>query len=100
MNVLEFVANLVKLVFAAGVLAALAWYVLRPMIRSWRQQPDPQQFMPKLPDLSEEELQVPTDGSQVKPDRNTMMRELKADPHKSAMLLKKWLSERPERKTK
>jgi flagellar biosynthesis/type III secretory pathway M-ring protein FliF/YscJ len=95
MGSLESMTTLVKLVFTVGVFAAILWFVVRPLIRTWQQQPDAQALMPKLPDLPEEELQIPSDPNERrKPDRNQMINELRADPQKTAMVLKQWIAEK------
>ena len=91
----------IKLVFTLSVIFAIVWFVLRPLVRTWQQQPDPEAFMPKLPDTEGEELQIPEDpAGRRKPTRNQMIDELRADPTKTAMVLKQWIGEKqkPERK--
>lgn len=100
MGVLEATSVIVKLLFAAGVLAALVWFVLRPVIRSWREQPDPDALMPKLPDIPDEELQIPS-ASGEKPGREEMLRQARADPRRAATVLQQWLKEKDrERKAR
>jgi len=100
MGVLEAAAVIVKLLFAAGVLAALVWFVLRPMVRSWRQHADLEAMMPTLPDFLEEELQIPADPD-MKPGRDEMLRLARADPQRAATVLRQWLGEKErERKAR
>jgi flagellar biosynthesis/type III secretory pathway M-ring protein FliF/YscJ len=93
MGVLEAASVIVKLLFAAGILAALAWFVLRPVIQSWRQQPNPDDLMPKLPEITDEELQIPSEPG-GKPGREEMLQQARADPHRAATVLKQWLREK------
>ncbi len=93
MGSLEALTMLVKLLFAVGVLAAIGWFVLRPLFRSWQEQPDPEAFMPKLPSLPEEELQIPTDPNR-KLDRNELIAKARSDPRVAAMVLQQWLREK------
>ena len=88
MGTLQASTLIVKFAFAAGVLAALAWFVFRPLFRTWRQQPNPEDLMPKLPDLPDEELQIPVDpNDRPKPTREQMLTALRSDPRATALLL-------------
>ena len=89
---------MIKLLFTLGVIFAIFWFVLRPLVRTWQQQPDAEAMMPKLPDVPEEELQIPTDpAGRRKLSRIEMINELRADPTRTAMVLKRWIAEK-ERK--
>jgi flagellar biosynthesis/type III secretory pathway M-ring protein FliF/YscJ len=93
MGALEAAATIIKLLFAAGVLAALGWFVLRPIVLVWRRQPDPDELMPKLPEMRDEELQIPANPN-VKPGREEMLQQARADPRRAATVLQQWLRER------
>jgi hypothetical protein len=95
MGTLEAATVIIKFLFVAGVLAALVWFVFRPMLQVWRQQPDPEALMPKIPDLPEEELQIPVDPSgRAKPNRDQMLKQLREDPRQTALLLQHAIREK------
>ena len=95
MGSLQAITLIVKSFFVAGVLGTLAWFVFRPMFRVWQQQPDADALMPKLPELPEEELQIPVDPSgKAKPTREQMLQQLRQDPRQTAMLLQHSLREK------
>jgi hypothetical protein len=99
MDKFDQITTLIKILFTVGGLFAIGWFVVRPMVRTWQQQPDLDAMMPKLMDLPEEELQIPLDpNDRKKPDRNQMLKELRSDPTRVAMHLKRWIAEK-EKKT-
>jgi flagellar biosynthesis/type III secretory pathway M-ring protein FliF/YscJ len=92
---LEATTLVIRLAIAAGVVAALLWFVIRPLIRTWRQQPDPERLMPKLPTLPEEELQIPVDPrDRAKPKRKEIIEQARADPRQTALVLQQWIREK------
>jgi hypothetical protein len=89
----------IKLVFAAGAVAALAWFVFRPLYIAWQQQPDPESLMPKLPPLPEGELQIPVDPNDAsKPTREQMIAKVRSDPRQTALLLQQWIRTKKDRR--
>jgi hypothetical protein len=95
MGPLESASLMIKFLFAAGVLAALGWFVVRPMVRVWRTQPDPDELMPKLAELPDEELQIPVDpNDRRKATREEMLAALRADPRMTAMLVQHSIKEK------
>ena len=99
MDALVALALTIKLGFAASVVAALVWFVFRPLFHAWQQQPDPEQWMPKLPPLPEDELQIPVDpNGNPKPSRQQIIEKARADPRQTALLLQQWIrSKKTER---
>lgn len=99
MGALEALSLTIKLVIAAGVVAALVWFVIRPMIQAWQQQPDPEALMPKLPELPEDELQIPLDpNSSQKATREQMIEKARADPRQTALVLQRWIRDNKEKR--
>jgi flagellar biosynthesis/type III secretory pathway M-ring protein FliF/YscJ len=93
MGSLESLAVLIKLLFAVGVIAAIGWFVVRPLIRHWQQQPDPDSLMPKFVAEPDQELQIPTDPNR-KLDRNELIAKARSDPRLAALVLQQWIREK------
>lgn len=95
MGTLQTTTLVVRLAIAVAVVGALLWFVIRPLLRAWQQQPDAERLMPKLPPLPEEELQIPTDPAhRAKPDRSEIIKQARADPMHTAMVLRQWIQEK------
>jgi hypothetical protein len=88
---------LLKTLFAVGILAVLGWVVVRPLFLVWRQHPDPEAMMPRLQELPEEELQIPSEPG-AKPDRNALIAQARSDPRRTAMIMQQWIRDKGERR--
>jgi len=98
---LQATSLIVRMAVAAGVIGALLWFVVRPLWHAWQQQPDAERLMPKLPPPPEEELQIPVDPEhRPKPDRSEIIRQARADPMHTAMVLRQWIQEKKAQRSR
>jgi flagellar biosynthesis/type III secretory pathway M-ring protein FliF/YscJ len=99
MGTMEATTLILKLAFTVCVIGALLWFVVRPVITLWRQQPNPEDLMPKLAELPGEELQIPVDpADRPKPTREEIIKQARSDPRVAAMVMKKWIGEKREKR--
>jgi flagellar biosynthesis/type III secretory pathway M-ring protein FliF/YscJ len=98
MGYLEFATTVVKLLFVAGILGALVWFIVLPIVKAWREMPDEEALQIHLPELTEAELQVPTSLGTEKPSREAMIRQIKDDPLRAAAVMRQWLREKAQEK--
>src|SRR5262249_3355047 len=96
----ESILLLVKTLFAALTLGALAWFVVLPIWRMLRRTEDVEMVMKPFEPPPEEELQIPVDGFNTgkKLSRQELIDEFRADPQRTAMLLQSALRDKtPQR---
>ena len=86
----------IKLIFAFLILLGVVLFLVRPVVRMWRDRPDIDLLMPDYSGLAEEqeELEIPTDEDAGKPDRTSMIRKAQEDPRTTATLVQQWLKQK------
>jgi flagellar biosynthesis/type III secretory pathway M-ring protein FliF/YscJ len=86
----------IKLVFALLGLAATVAFVVLPIWRMLRRTEDVELVLKPFEPRPEEELQIPVDDLNRgrKLDRKELLEELRADPTRTAQVMKDWLREK------
>jgi hypothetical protein len=86
----------VKTLFALLALGATFWFVVLPIWRMLRRMEEVEMVMKPFEPPPEEELQIPVDGLNTgkKLSRNELIEELRADPQRTAMLMRDMLREK------
>ena len=86
----------IKMIFAFLILLGVALFLVRPVVRMWRDKPDIDMLIPDYSAMMEEgeELEIPTDGDAGKPDRAHMVQQARNDPRVTATLVQRWLKEK------
>lgn len=85
---------MLRWLFAIAAVAVLAVYIVRPLVRMLRRQPDAELVTPDFSHLLEgEELEIPSEG-EAGFDRDSAITQARADPRATAILVQRWLKER------
>jgi flagellar biosynthesis/type III secretory pathway M-ring protein FliF/YscJ len=92
----ELAVWLIRLLFAGLALAAVVAFLLPPLVRMFRNKPQMELSIPDYTQLLEEKeaLSLDEDGQEKKPDRASLIAKARADPHRTAMLVRSWLKEK------
>jgi len=86
----------IKALFALLALGAMGWFVVRPILRMLRRTEDAELIMKPFEPPPVEEIEIPVGGFNTgkKLNRKELIEELRADPQRTALLMREMLREK------
>jgi flagellar biosynthesis/type III secretory pathway M-ring protein FliF/YscJ len=85
----------IKVAFSLAAIILIVVYLVRPVMRSLRSRPDFLESATRFDlrtEMEEDELEIPSENA--KPDRTTMIEQVRADPRKTAVMISQWLKQK------
>ena len=86
----------IQLLFAGLIVLGVILYMIRPTVRMLRKKPDADLLNTGYTSLMDEdqELEIPSEEEDGKPDRAHIIQQAKEDPTATAALVRNWLREK------